>query len=72
MYIVIYNFGTSSLKTCLFEVEEKITLAASSTASYGLNILENGGAEQDLLSELCKAEKSICICRSQYRSGNNR
>ena len=47
MYIIIYDFGTSSLKTCLFEVDRKITLVASSNASYGLRILENGGAEQD-------------------------
>lgn len=47
MYIIIYDFGTSSLKTCLFNVGETITVAASSNASYGLRILENGGAEQD-------------------------
>lgn len=47
MYIIIYDFGTSSVKTCLFDVGEKITVAASSNASYGLRILENGGAEQD-------------------------
>ena len=47
MYIIIYDFGTSSLKTCLFDVGERITVTASSNASYGLTILENGGAEQD-------------------------
>ena len=47
MYIIIYDFGTSSLKTCLFDVGEKITVVASSNTSYGLCILENGGAEQD-------------------------
>lgn len=47
MYIIIYDFGTSSLKTCLFEVGEEIKFIMSSNASYGLYILENGGAEQD-------------------------
>ena len=47
MHIIIYDFGTSSLKTCLFEIDRKITLVASANTSYGLRILENGGAEQD-------------------------
>ena len=47
MYIIIYDFGTSSVKTCLFEIDSEIRLAASSTAGYGLYISDNGGAEQD-------------------------
>ncbi|MBQ9679123.1 MAG: FGGY-family carbohydrate kinase [Ruminococcus sp.] len=47
MYIIIYDFGTSSVKTCLFEIDSKIRLAASSTAGYGLYISDDGGAEQD-------------------------
>ena len=47
MYVIVYDFGTSSLKTCLFDVGSEIRLVAASTASYGLYILENGGAEQD-------------------------
>ena len=62
MYIIIYDFGTSSLKTCLFDVGEKITVAASSNASYGLYILENGGAEQDTQQwwqAICKTTKEL-------------
>lgn len=62
MYIIIYDFGTSSLKTCLFEVGEKITIVASSNASYGLYILENGGAEQDTdewWMAICKTTREL-------------
>ena len=47
MYIVIYDFGTSSVKTCLFEIGSEIRLAASSAAGYGLSVTEDGGVEQD-------------------------
>jgi len=48
MYVIIYDFGTSSLKTCLFKIDSELHLVSSSTATYGLYILENGGAEQDV------------------------
>lgn len=47
MYIIIYDFGTSSVKTCLFKIDEGIRLVASSSAAYGLYISGDGGAEQD-------------------------
>ena len=47
MYVIIYDFGTSSLKTCLFEVDTQICLVASSTAGYSLYMSDDGGAEQD-------------------------
>ncbi|MBR4607378.1 MAG: FGGY-family carbohydrate kinase [Lachnospiraceae bacterium] len=47
MYVIIYDFGTGSVKTCLFSIETKIRLVASSTAAYGIYISENGGAQQD-------------------------
>lgn len=47
MYIIIYDFGTSAVKTCLFEIGAEIRLAASSTAGYGIYISDDGGAEQD-------------------------
>lgn len=47
MYAIVYDFGTSSLKTCLFEIGSSIRLVASSSAGYKLYVLENGGAEQD-------------------------
>lgn len=47
MFVIIYDFGTSSVKTCLFKIDSKIDLIASSSAGYGLYISDNGGAEQD-------------------------
>ena len=47
MYIIIYDFGTSSVKTCLFEIDPEIRLVGGSTATYGLFISDDGGAEQD-------------------------
>ena len=47
MYIIIYDFGTSGVKTCLFHIETGIRLIASSIADYGLYISDDGGAEQD-------------------------
>ena len=47
MYIIIYDFGTGSVKTCLFKIDTEIRIAAKSTAAYGVYISENGGAGQD-------------------------
>lgn len=46
-YVLAYDIGTTGVKTCLFELEERITLRASAQEGYGLYLLENGGAEQD-------------------------
>lgn len=48
MYVVVYDFGTSSVKTCLFRVDSEVNIVAHAAASYGLYILDNGGAEQDV------------------------
>ena len=48
MYIIIYDFGTSSVKTCLFQIESQINLITEASAEYGLYISDNGGAEQDV------------------------
>ena len=47
MYIIIYDFGTSSVKTCLFAIDSEVRIVASATAAYGIYISEDGGAEQD-------------------------
>ena len=47
MHIIIYDFGTSSVKTCLFEIGSQIRLVAGSSAGYGLYVSDDGGAEQD-------------------------
>ncbi|MBO6149445.1 MAG: FGGY-family carbohydrate kinase [Lachnospiraceae bacterium] len=48
MHVIIYDFGTSTVKTCLFEINESINLLASSSADYRLYISADGGAEQDV------------------------
>ncbi len=47
MYIIIYDFGTGSVKTCLFEIDPEIRLVAGASAGYGLYVSDDGGAEQD-------------------------
>ncbi len=47
MYVIIYDFGTGSVKTCLFEIDTGIRLAASATDEYGIYFSADGGAEQD-------------------------
>ncbi len=62
MYIIIYDFGTSSVKTCLFNIDSEITLVTSSTAAYGIYISENGGAEQDTeewWEAICSTTKAL-------------
>ena len=62
MYIIIYDFGTSSVKTCLFHIDSQIQLIAGSTAEYGLYISDNGGAEQDTeewWAALCSTTRDV-------------
>ena len=62
MYIIIYDFGTSSVKTCLFEIGAEIHLAASAAAGYGLYISDDGGGEQDTeewWAALCSTTRAL-------------
>ena len=62
MYIIIYDFGTSSVKTCLFEIGSRIQLVAGAVAEYGLYISDNGGAEQDTeewWAALCSTTRDV-------------
>ena len=62
MYIIIYDFGTSSVKTCLFDIDSEVRLVASSTAGYGLYISDDGGAEQDTeewWAALCSTTRAL-------------
>ena len=64
MYIIIYDFGTSSVKTCLFKIDSEIRLVAGSSAGYGLYITDNGGAEQDTeewWSALCSTTHDLFL-----------
>ena len=62
MFIIIYDFGTSSVKTCLFDIDSEIRLVASSAAGYSLYISDDGGAEQDTeewWAALCSTTRNL-------------
>lgn len=46
-YVIAYDIGTTGIKTCLFGIDEQITLISSANKGYGLYIMDNGGAEQN-------------------------
>lgn len=45
--VLAYDVGTSGVKTCLFEIDDRIRIIDSVSASYSLHVLPDGGAEQD-------------------------
>jgi len=47
-HVIAYDIGTTGVKTCLFRIDETITLISSAHHGYGLYLLDNGGAEQDV------------------------
>ena len=72
MYIIIYDFGTSNVKAGLFEIASEIKLVAGASASYGLYITANGGAEQDTeewWSALCATTREL-FQKSDVRPGD--
>lgn len=46
-YAITYDVGTTGVKTCVFELSDKIVPLGSSSEGYNLFVLDNGGAEQD-------------------------
>ena len=46
-YILAYDIGTTGVKTCIFELDEKVRLICGTSRSYPLYVLPDGGAEQD-------------------------
>ncbi len=46
-YVLTYDVGTTGVKTCLFGIDQRITLLASAQQGYNLYLLPGGGAEQD-------------------------
>ena len=62
MYIIVYDFGTSNVKTCLFDIDSEIHLVASSVEVYDIYISANGGAEQDTeewWEAICSTTKAL-------------
>lgn len=61
-YVLAYDVGTTGIKTCLFRLQEKITLIKSATCGYKLYTYADGGAEQDAdewWEAMCKTTKDI-------------
>ena len=61
-YVISYDVGTTGVKTCLFSIEEKVSLIGGTYGSYSLYILENGGAEQDTeewWKAMCETTQSL-------------
>ncbi len=46
-YVLSYDVGTTGVKSCLFSIDGEIRLIGGEYCTYGLYILDNGGAEQD-------------------------
>ena len=46
-FVIAYDIGTTGVKTCLFEISDKISLVAGASADYPIHVLEDGGVEQD-------------------------
>ena len=46
-FVIAYDVGTTTMKTCLFEIADKISLIADAVEGYPLHMVENGGVEQD-------------------------
>ena len=61
-YVIAYDVGTTGMKTCLFSIDESVTLLGGTYGAYRLYILENGGAEQDAdewWSVMCETTREL-------------
>lgn len=64
IYVIAYDFGTTGVKTCMFEINQEVRMVASTYAGYGLYLLENGGAEQDTnewWNAMCSTTKQLFL-----------
>lgn len=61
-YVLAYDVGTTGMKTCLFRIDNTITLLKGASMGYGLTVLPNGGVEQnadDWWNAMCSTTKEI-------------
>lgn len=61
-YVLAYDVGTTSMKTCLFALTDRITLLADAVEGYELYMMENGGVEQDpedWWRAMCRATRQV-------------
>jgi xylulokinase len=47
LYVIAYDIGSTSNKTCLYAVSEGISLLAEAVEKYPLSFVDNGGVEQN-------------------------
>ena len=60
--VISYDIGTTGLKACLFQIDERIRLVEGEYETYELYVLENGGAEQDVeewWSAMCNCTRRL-------------
>ena len=60
--IIAYDVGTTGIKTCLFEISDRIQLIASAMEGYELYVMDHGGAEQEPYSwwdAMCNTTKKV-------------
>lgn len=61
-FVITYDVGTSGVKTCVYAINETITLVASAMEGYSLTILDGGGAEQEPMDwwhAMCRTTKQL-------------
>ncbi|HWT75307.1 MAG TPA: FGGY-family carbohydrate kinase [Mobilitalea sp.] len=61
-YVITYDVGTTAIKTCLFHIDKQIRLMEYSSYAYPLQVLDNGGAEQnpgDWWHAMCITTKQV-------------
>ena len=46
-YVIAFDIGTTGVKTCIFDITDRIRYVAGESMGYGLYIGEHGEAEQD-------------------------
>ena len=71
MFIIVYDFGSSSVKTCLFSIDSEITLLAGASADYNMYFSDDGGSEQDTeewWTALCSTTREV-LRKSGLKSG---
>ncbi|MBL8120185.1 MAG: carbohydrate kinase, partial [Anaerolineae bacterium] len=45
--ILVHDIGTTSSKSCLYRIGERLEILATALEEYPLYVLDNGGVEQD-------------------------
>ena len=64
MLLLAYDIGTTGVKTCLFDVGEKINMLGSASCGYDLYIMPDGGAEQhadEWWEAMCASTRQLMV-----------